>query len=451
MKIRIKSLFFLLLLAVLCAGGILFYLAFLENNIPELIVQPQSTFVTAKTSFTLFAKDIESGLDIVQVTATQGGEKHIILSQMFPAKTTEWSATFSLSGIKLKEGPLELQISCTDKSWNHMGKGNTRLIDRSLIIDTIAPVIGVVSRQHNLAIGGSGLAVYTLSEPAPKTGIIVGKYFFPGFKDADTNDYLCFFSFPYDANPTTDVPQVIAVDEAGNEARTGIYYHLIPKIFKKDTIQISDNFLEQKMGQFKATFPEATSSLDLFLKVNTEGRIKNRQQLHNVASQTNPAILWQGSFIRQPGAASRATFGDKRTYFHNGQIIDHQRHLGIDLASIARDKVQACNSGKIVFADFLGIYGNVLILDHGMGLQSLYAHLSQFLVKKGDEVKRGQIIARTGATGMAGGDHLHLGIILSGVPVNPVEWWDSHWIKNNITTKIATARQEIRSDAPATK
>ena len=449
MKIRFKPLFFLVLLTILCAGGVLFYMAFFESKIPELTIRPQQTFITAQTTFTLSAKDIESGLNIVQVTATQGGEKHIILSQTFPTKTTEWSATFSLSGAKLKEGPLELQISCTDKSWNHMGKGNTRVIERSLVMDTIAPVIGVVSRQHNITIGGSGLVVYTLSEPAPKTGVVVGKYFFPGFRDADTNDYLCFFSFPYDANTTTDVPKVIAVDEAGNESLTGIYYHLIPKKFRKDNIRISDRFLEQKMSQFKTTFPEANNSLDLFLKVNNEGRVKNRHQLYDLVPKTNPTILWKGSFIRQPGAASRATFGDKRTYLHNGQVIDHQRHLGVDLASVARDKVQACNNGKVVFADFLGIYGNVLIVDHGLGLQSLYAHLSQFLVKEGDMVTRGQIIARTGATGMAGGDHLHLGIILAGVPVNPVEWWDAHWIKNNITSKIATARKETQENVPA--
>ena len=447
MKIRFKPLFFIFLLILLGTGGVFFYLSFFESEIPVIILQPQSTAITSKTTFTIEAEDQGSGISIVQVIAQQGKEKTILLSQSLPPKTHKWTATFSLAETKLKEGPVELLVSCTDKSWNHLGKGNTRLIERKLLIDNIAPVISVISRQHNFATGGSGLVIYTLSEPTVKTGLVIGDHFFPGFKDTKSTAYLCFFTYPYNANPNTDVPKILASDEAGNKSVTGIYYHLIPKKFKKDNIRISDRFLEQKMSQFKGTFPEETNLLNLFLKVNNEGRVKNRHQLLDLVKKTQPEILWKGSFIRQPGAANRATFGDKRTYLHNGKVIDHQRHLGIDLASVARDRVQACNAGKVIFADFLGIYGKVLIVDHGMGLQSLYAHLSQFLVKEGDTVTRGQIIARTGSTGMAGGDHLHLGIILAGTPVNPVEWWDAHWIKNNITAKITAARKEILAAA----
>ncbi len=447
MKIRFKPLFLVILLIVLVTGGVFFYLSFFEGTIPVINLQPQRTAITSRTTFTLQAEDAGSGLSIVQVIAQQGEKKYTLLSQSFPPKTLSWSATFSLAGTKLKEGPVDLLISCTDRSWNHLGKGNTRLIERKLLIDNIAPMINVISRHHNFSKGGSGLAIYTLSEPTVKNGMLIGDHFFPGFKDTESGGYFCFFTYPYDADPDKDIPKIIALDKAGNKALTGIYYHLIPKKFRKDNIRISDHFLEQKMGQFKGLFPDTTNLLDLFLKVNNEGRVKNRHQLFDLALQTRPEILWNKAFIRQPGAASRATFGDKRTYLHNGKVIDHQRHLGIDLASVARDRVQACNGGVVVFADFLGIYGKVLIVDHGMGLQSLYAHLSQFLVKTGDTVKRGQIIARTGSTGMAGGDHLHLGIILGGVPVNPVEWWDSHWIKNNITSKITAARKEIHETA----
>ncbi len=90
----------------------------------------------------------------------------------------------------------------------------------------------------------------------------------------------------------------------------------------------------------------------------------------------------------------------------------------------------------------MGIYGQCIIIDHGLGLQTLYAHLSSMAVEVGDVVERGQIIGRTGATGLAGGDHLHYGIIVGGVPVNPIEWWDKNWVRNNITSKLQLSSEQ---------
>jgi murein DD-endopeptidase MepM/ murein hydrolase activator NlpD len=72
-----------------------------------------------------------------------------------------------------------------------------------------------------------------------------------------------------------------------------------------------------------------------------------------------------------------------------------------------------------------------------MGLQSLYGHLSRIDVEKGETVAKGQTIGNSGATGLAGGDHLHFEIILSGLSVNPVEWWDPAWLKNNVGDKLS--------------
>lgn len=77
-----------------------------------------------------------------------------------------------------------------------------------------------------------------------------------------------------------------------------------------------------------------------------------------------------------------------------------------------------------------------MVLDHGWGLQTIYSHLSQIGVKEGDDVKKGDKIGNTGATGLAGGDHLHYGVILNGLQIQPIEWWDPHWIKDNVTSKF---------------
>jgi murein DD-endopeptidase MepM/ murein hydrolase activator NlpD len=147
-------------------------------------------------------------------------------------------------------------------------------------------------------------------------------------------------------------------------------------------------------------------------------------------------LYWKGAFLRLPNSARRAGFADHRIYKYKGHIIDRQTHMGIDLASVAQSPVLASNTGKVIFAEGLGIYGKTVIIDHGFGLFSMYSHLSSFNVKKGQMVPKGDIIGRTGVTGLAGGDHLHFGMLVHNTFVNPVEWWDASWIKNNISDKI---------------
>jgi murein DD-endopeptidase MepM/ murein hydrolase activator NlpD len=148
-------------------------------------------------------------------------------------------------------------------------------------------------------------------------------------------------------------------------------------------------------------------------------------------------------------AKSEAVFADYRTYVYDGRAIDQQVHLGTDLASTRGAAIAASNYGHVVYAGFLGIYGNCVVLDHGMGVQSLYGHLSSVTVEVGDRINRGETIGRSGATGLAGGDHLHFTVLVAGHPVNPVEWWDPHWVADRVDRKLVEAG--IMSPAEATK
>jgi murein DD-endopeptidase MepM/ murein hydrolase activator NlpD len=301
-----------------------------------------------------------------------------------------------------------------------------------------------LSTAHNINQGGAGLVVYTISEPVEKTGVMVGGLFFPGHRQA-AGTYLCLIAFPYDMNPATFVPKVLATDPAGNERLAGIYYHLNPKPFPTDRIEVSQKFLETKIvPDFQHYYPAITDPVELFLKVNREMRKQNTSALLDFGQQTAGQPLWDGVFMRQPNAAVPGFFAQARTYYHAGQAIDRQTHLGIDLASTAQAPVPAANAGTVVFADELGIYGNCVVIDHGLGLQTLYGHLSQISVQKGETLSKGQIVGRTGATGMAGGDHLHLSVLIAGQQVNPLEWWDPNWLKNNISDKLALAGTAAR-------
>ena len=230
----------------------------------------------------------------------------------------------------------------------------------------------------------------------------------------------------------------MATDRTGNEARVPLAIELLDLEPKADRIDIPDTFLDRKIPEFEAHYPDLTGSpVEKYVEINNKVRRANAARIAEVCQQSESRKLWQGGgFGRLAGSARRASFADQRTYYYQDKKIDHQSHLGVDLASTKQDEVLAANSGKTVFADYLGIYGNVVIIDHGLGVFSLYSHLSQINVAVGDMVDRRKVIGLTGTTGMAGGDHLHFSMLVNGIFVDPVEWWDPNWLKHHVDAML---------------
>lgn len=434
MKNRISSAFFLVILLLLGALGAMYYIK-AEWTPPTLALTPEQTTASTRTVFTITAADKDSALRSLQVVATQGTNSIDIMSTTLPAGTRELREEFTLPKAGLRNEPLTLTITVKDTSWHRLGRGNRAQIVRQLDIDSKPPVISVLSGQHNVNHGGTGLVVYSTNEELATSGMRLGDHFFPGYP-YQPGKFLCFFALPFNADPKAVTPILVASDLAGNESTVGFNFRPLLKKFRHDDINISDNFLQSKMGQFADLYPDAASPIEIFLKVNSELRAKNVASLVQLGKDTVPQKLWDDTFIRLPNSAPMAAFADNRTYKYDGKAVDNQTHLGVDLASLAASPVPAGNTGRIILAEFMGIYGNVVVIDHGFGLQSLYSHLSEIHVQKGDMIQRGQVLGKTGATGMAGGDHLHFGMLVSGIEVQPIEWWDPQWIDHNITSKL---------------
>jgi murein DD-endopeptidase MepM/ murein hydrolase activator NlpD len=247
---------------------------------------------------------------------------------------------------------------------------------------------------------------------------------------------VCYFGIPLDVKGKPEI-YLWAEDGAGNRSRGIFNCHIRQKRFRTDKISITDRFLEQIFPYFSSYLKDvAGQEIEKFLKINQELRRKNALAFYNLRTKTSPKMLWEGVWIRLKNAANMARFGDHRSYYYKGEKIDEQIHMGVDLASLANSEVQAANNGRVIYAESLGIYGLTMVLDHGQGLASTYSHLSNVGVQVGQEVKKGDIIGVTGQTGLAGGDHLHFGVMVNGLFVNPIEWWDSHWIEDNVTKKL---------------
>lgn len=425
------ALIILILVLVASGGG---FLLFRDNTAPTLKIDPAAGGVSAARPLTLSVTDDGAGLKNIRAVVTQDGQTSELANAGFERGTASQEMTLSLADAQLKNGPLTVQITTED----HAFFSNSKEYSFAFDFDSRPPVVSVISTAHNLYRGGSALVLYKVSEEVERTGVQVGDLFFPGYMQ-DKGYYACLFAFPYDMEKNAFVPKVVAVDQAGNERKAGFYYHTNDRPQNLDRLNISQAFLDAKMPEFQDHYPGAENMLDIFLKVNREMRVQNREKLKEFAHKTATAPLWQGTFLRLPNAANRAKFAERRTYLYGGNEIDQQTHLGLDLASLANSPVPAANLGDVVFADDLGIYGLCVLIDHGLGLQTLYAHLSSIDTNVGDRVEKGQIIGRTGATGMAGGDHLHYEVIVSGLPVSPFEWWDSSWIQNNFTSKWEAA------------
>ena len=147
--------------------------------------------------------------------------------------------------------------------------------------------------------------------------------------------------------------------------------------------------------------------------------------------------------LRNGAAVGR--FGDHRYFSYENNIIGESYHLGIDFASVKQAPVILSNGGVVAFAGFNGIYGNMVIIDHGLGLMSLYAHLSRIDVHEGQQLESGAQIGNTGLTGLVLGDHLHFATLVQGVESNPTEWLDSKWINDNLFKIIKDAKLLIES------
>jgi len=230
---------------------------------------------------------------------------------------------------------------------------------------------------------------------------------------------------------------VVATDKAGNTREMRLAYELKNVKYKKSTIALSDNFLQNKVAPLLTDVAARQGTpKEVFVAVDKGLRKVNEDKITEVTSKATPSILWKGAFGQLSNSKVEANFADERTYTYKGEPVDTAFHLGYDLSVTKNYPIEAANSGTIVFVGPLGIYGNATIIDHGLGLFTLYGHQSSMDVKAGDTVAKRQIIGKTGETGLAAGDHLHYGVYLDGVAILPVEWWDAKWIDDNITPKL---------------
>jgi len=386
--------------------------------------------------------------------ALNGAAANATVTQPDPTHTKITRPIGKQSVPELQSGAARIVVTATRPSFLKL-RQLTSTATKDFQVRLEPPRIAVLSTKHYVNHGGAELVVYKATPPDVSSGVRVGDIEYPGFPvsgagvtGADPSVKAAFFALLHDQPLNTPIV-AFARDEAGNQTKASFVDNVFEKPFKKSRIEIDDKFMNKTVPDIVEHSPElkmapppqdSPEMLQAFLRVNGELRKSNAQEIAAMAAKTSPTRLWEGTFVQLGNSQVEASFADRRTYVYKGKEIDQQTHLGFDLAVTEHVPVAASNAGTVLNASWLGIYGNCVILDHGMGVQSLYAHLMSFDVKVGDKVTRGQIVGRSDSTGLAGGDHLHFTMLVGGRMVNPVEWWDAHWIADRVDRKLKEAQ-----------
>jgi murein DD-endopeptidase MepM/ murein hydrolase activator NlpD len=443
--------------ALLILGMILIVFAaqgfFLAGGSPEIDIKPAVPAIGRRTPLTVEISERRRGLTSVRIELVQGGRSAIALDRNYPP-----SSQFFFWGAKTGNDVLKAELGRNLLPYLAGGTATIRVTagragtwlrhpppaveEVTLPVSLIPPSLQVTSTQTYIAQGGCEVVTYQVGESAIRDGVRVGSWWFPGYPlpGGGKQDRFALFAIPYDMNQPG--AQLVAEDSAGNEAARGFIDQFFPKSFRSDDVEITDAFLNKVVPEILSQSPELTdrgNTLDNYLAINRELRQINAETIKALAGRSQREFLWNSPFYMMPNGQSMAAFADRRSYRYQGRVIDNQTHLGYDLAVTKRAPVPASNSGIVVFAKFFGIYGNAVVIDHGYGLQTIYGHLSSISVKEGQHVAKAEILGRTGETGLAGGDHLHFSTLLQGLPVNPTEWWDGHWIQDRIARKLGPA------------
>jgi murein DD-endopeptidase MepM/ murein hydrolase activator NlpD len=432
--------YFLLGLVLLVVGGSAIVL-FTASTKPDISVVPPVKIIGTQTPVHVH---LENSHTLRSVTASleQDGKSYALTNSTEPSKwlvlrgrPTPRDLTLNAgkqSAPALHDGKANIRIAATSNDFRGLSSSVSFEVD----VMTAPPRVAADGVQHYINQGGSEMATFTPSGSWTEAGVKVGDHAFRSFPlPGRQGEYFSLFAFSWDLPVGTPV-SVYATNPGGGVAKTAFWYKVFPKKFRASTIPLESMNIERIVSQIDPQNKIKGDLVERFVYINNTMRKENNKTLADLRNYTEQKFLWNGAFLPMVDSTVESRFADDRTYTWKGKKVDEQTHLGFDLAKLAHSPIPASNDGKVVWAEDLGIYGNCVVIDHGYGLQTVYGHMSEFLVKKGDMVKKGQVIGKTGSTGLAGGDHLHFSMLVDGVQVNAVEWWDPHWVKDRILSKM---------------
>ena len=448
---RNKTSFSVLFLMILFVGAGLYvyFSAAFERNAPVITLQTNG-YWNLKKPLQLHIED-ESGIKSYKVIIrTKSGDTELLYNQLLtPQKEVILQLHPPRGAYAIKDKKIKIIVEAQDASkWDFLN-GNSALKEFQFKIDKKRPDVIIVNNSYKISRGGSALVIFKATDDNLKKIYIKSnhdKHFKvePFYKQGY---YIALLAWPV---PDSKFKATIIVsDKAGNVTRLYVPLYLKNKIYRLSKITLSNKFLDGKIAELSNQFDETQgveAPLKRFKIINEKVRAKNEALIQKLTSDVPQKMISNFKIKRMyplKNGEVVAHFGDHRKYYYKGKFISQAYHLGLDMASHAMAPIKTQDGGKVIFTGNNGLYGNMPVLSHGLGLYTIYGHCSSIEVSDGDEVRPKSVIAKTGKTGYAMGDHLHFGVLVQGIEVRPQEWMDKKWIKLNINDIIKSAKKII--------
>ncbi|AEA33302.1 M23 family metallopeptidase [Hippea maritima] len=442
-----------LLLIIAIVYGIYQYTPLIRGNGISIVVDSPKAYYSPNKEISIHVNDRYAGIKSIKVKIISLNTDVVLFEKRFSDPfVRSFNLNFKANKV-VPEGKATFVVEIEDYSKSNYLNGFTKRISFPVVVDSTPPKVILLSGTGRISVGGTALAVFYVND-VNLSNIYLGVRHdgvldkFKAYR-ADkvfSNPHVYMSFFTYRLSKVKDYStDIYATDKAGNISVVHIPVYYNSKPIRKSKIKITDGFIKTKVWTIlqREGLSKKETLLGDFLLVNDVVRAKNAAKIKQICSSSQSKFLWKGRFEQLKDSKVTATFNDKRLYYYNGKLVDVKYHKGYDLASIRNARVNAANSGRVVFEGYLGVYGNAMLIDHGFGVFSLYGHLQTFLVKEGSYVRKGQYVAITDTTGLAGGDHLHFDIVVDGYYVNPIEWWDRNWIKTHIYKVIDESRTRL--------
>ncbi|MEY3090099.1 MAG: hypothetical protein RL113_415 [Pseudomonadota bacterium] len=450
-KSKTGIVFSLVLIGIIAGAGYLYTSPIFEREAP-LIESVQNVVWNRKAPIQINLSDNE-GLKNYTLVLNDGEHDLLVGQEVFDAKVKQKQVQVAYPKgniLNPKAKHLTLNVSVSDSSLWHLGQGNRSDKTIDIDIDVKRPNVNIVANSYSITQGGSALVVFQAEDENLDTLYVeVGDAKFKAQPYLQKGYYAALIAWPFQEKEFK--AKVVAVDRANNVQQVEIPFYLIAHSYDISWIEAKDKFIDGKITDLIESNPEYAESenkLEKLRAVNETMRLKNEAMIHSISKEISSEMLtgWKiHQFYPLRNGQKVASFGDERHYYYQdkGNEVSHSFHVGYDLASTKMAAIQTSNDGKVVFVGDNGIYGNMPMIDHGLGLYSLYGHCSSISVAQGDEVLAGDVIAKTGVTGLALGDHLHFGLLVQGIEVRPVEWFDQDWIRKNVDNVFEEAQKII--------
>jgi murein DD-endopeptidase MepM/ murein hydrolase activator NlpD len=437
---RTKAWVFVVLVLLLAVVGSVSYVGWRQSVAGVRATVQAPPAIGHNASFTVTLEAARGNVARAEVRIVQGGKPVTLPAPAgLPAPRLQLPVTVEAAALGLKEGAATLEVWGSDDFWRPFRPADRALVSQPVTIDLTPPRLEILGATRYVSPGGALLVAFRAPDAA-RVDVSIGTRIFPSFPygPPDRSARIALIALPYDYTSRTPLA-VTARDEAGNTATRGVPAELKPRAFPKDTIKVTEALLQAKVPELLPQRPPSQPLVEGFVVINRDQRREAEVEKLKIGGKTSDTPLWNGPFVQPRNTKVFSNFAETRTYVYDGRIIDTQVHFGFDLASTKHSPVPAANAGQVAFTGPLTIYGNTVIVDHGLGLQTLYAHLSSIDVKPGDAIAKGQSLGRSGTTGLATGDHVHFEVLVSGVSVTPIEWWDGKWIRDRVNKPLKEA------------